>query len=310
VGAAFADQPLGRSILGSEASIGRITVEDLHGWKADRYRAPALILAAAGKVEHDALVALAERTSRICPQAGLRRDVGALLRRHRVGRTPSEQAQITFAFEGRPSSTRLPCRATVRRRCRRRRSSRLFQELREERGLAYAVSATLHPYSDTGIFYVHAATARAEAAAATRLIEEILDAAVHDLSQRELDRMRTRARAGLLMHLETPWGQASYAARQLAIHARLVEPQEAFAKLDAVTLDQARAPARRCLPAPGPARPSACAPSARREPARNHRRRALGRLGTDRQRRRPQARALWRHHRRAARTAGDVGTGE
>jgi predicted Zn-dependent peptidase len=241
--AAFADQPLGRPVLGSEASIGRITVEDLHGWRTERYRGADLILAAAGKVDHEDVVALAEQHLSDLPSGSAAAETVAarFTGGRRVGRTPSEQAQITFGFEGPAEldpdyyAARLFADAVGGGA-----SSRLFQELREERGLAYAVSATLHPYSDTGIFYVHAATSRDEAAAAAQLIEEILDTAARDLSQRELDRMRTRARAGLLMHLETPWGQASYAARQLAVHGRVVEPHEVVAKLDAVTLDQAR----------------------------------------------------------------------
>ena len=117
-------------------------------------------------------------------------------------------------------------------------SSRLFQEVREERGLAYCVNSTLHPYKDTGLFYIYAATARSQAAAALALIEDIVAGAPTSLTQRELDRVRTQARAGLLMSLETPWGQAHYVARQLAVHGRLVDPAEVVERLLAVTLDE------------------------------------------------------------------------
>lgn len=251
--AAFADQPLGRPILGSESSIARIGVDHLHGWRNERYCGSSVILAAAGKVEHEQLVDLVQQHLSGLPATAARRgsDAAHFTGGRRVGRTPSEQAQITFAFEGPAEldsdfyAARLFADAVGGGA-----SSRLFQELREERGLAYAVSASLHAYSDTGIFYVHAATARSEAGAAARLMDDILDTTARELSQRELERMRTRARAGLLMHLETPWGQASYAARQLAVHGRLVEPEEVFAKLAAVTLEQARAAGAKMLAGP------------------------------------------------------------
>ena len=129
-------------------------------------------------------------------------------------------------------------------------SSRLFQAVREDRGLAYTVSATVTPFADTGLFHVHAATSPRESAAAGQLIEDVLAEAAADATQRELDRVRTQARAGLLMHLETPWGQAHYAARQLAVHGRLVEPAEVVEDLLRVTLDEVRMAGAKMLAGP------------------------------------------------------------
>ena len=126
-------------------------------------------------------------------------------------------------------------------------SSRLFQAVREERGLAYSIWASLHPYRDTGIFHIYAATARREAAAASALVAEVIAKAAEEASQRELDRVRAQAKAGLLMSLESSWGQASYVARQLAVRGRLVEPAEVVAELEAVTLDQVRAAGAKML---------------------------------------------------------------
>ena len=226
--ASFADQPLGRSILGDESSIRRVTAADLHDWRDRQYRAGDLIVAAAGKLSHDELAGLAERHFADLPHgasdaAPAARFTGGV----RVGRLKSEQAQITFGFEApadraddyfaaRLFADILGGGA----------SSRLFHEVREERGLAYSISASVHPFSDTGLFYIHAATSPREAAAASQLIDEIVRGSVDSLTERELERVKRRAAAGLLMHLETPWGQASYAARQLAVYGRLVEPAE------------------------------------------------------------------------------------
>ena len=241
--ASFGDQPLGRSILGDDLSVRRVTPADLHAWREQQYRAPDLIVAAAGKVSHEQLVELAGR--HLADLAG--GDPGHSLAARftggvRIGRIASEQAHITFGFEApadraddyfaaRLFADILGGGA----------SSRLFHEVREERGLAYNVSATVHPFTDTGLFYVHAATSPREAAAASQLIDEILRGSIDTLTERELVRVRTRAAAGLLMYLETPGGQASYAARQLAVYGRLVEPAEVVEQLAAVTLEDVKA---------------------------------------------------------------------
>ncbi|MEO5973175.1 MAG: insulinase family protein, partial [Sphingomicrobium sp.] len=117
-------------------------------------------------------------------------------------------------------------------------------------GLAYSIYSTLHPFADTGLFYTYAATAKRQSAQAAQLIEEVIRAAAADATQRELDRARTQARAALLMSLETSWGQASYVARQLAVHGRLVEPAEVVDQLNAVTLDEVRAAGARMVAGP------------------------------------------------------------
>ncbi|HEX8263714.1 MAG TPA: insulinase family protein, partial [Allosphingosinicella sp.] len=129
-------------------------------------------------------------------------------------------------------------------------SSRLFQQVREDRGLAYSVYSQLHPYADAGMFYIYAATARRESAAAAQLIDEIVHEAAATVTAREVDRVRTQSRAALLMSIESPWGQAHYVARQLAVHGRLVEPAEVIAELEAVTVDQVREAGARMLAGP------------------------------------------------------------
>ena len=239
---AFADQPLGQSILGSEASIARIKADDLVQWRGEHYRGSSLILAAAGKVEHEQILDLAERHFGSLPEGRASAPAAsAFTGGIRVGRVPSEQAHLTFAFEG-PATTATDYYAA--------RlfadvvgggsASRLFQEVREERGLAYSVSAALQSYRETGIFYVHAATARRDGAAAAQLIREVIEKAAADISDRELERAKNQARAGMLMSLETSWGQASYAARQIATFDRVKAPAEIAAALSAVTLDQVR----------------------------------------------------------------------
>lgn len=247
--AAFADQPLGRSVLGDEAGLGRVSTDDLHGWRTGQYRAGRLVLSAAGQVDHEALVALAEERFSSLPPGGAQPDPPARFTpARRAGRAKADQAQLTLGLAAPHAKAEdyLAARmfADI---AGGGASSRLFQAVREERGLAYAVSASLHPHEDIGLFYVHAATARRDAAAAVSLIEAVLEETAASLTQRELDRVRTQARAGMAMQLETPWGQASYAARQLAVHGRLIEPGEVLARLAMLSVEDVRAAGQRLL---------------------------------------------------------------
>jgi predicted Zn-dependent peptidase len=250
--AAFADQPLGRSILGSEESIEAIRVDDLHAWREGQYRAGGLTLVAAGKVEHERLVELAQAHFGSLPGGtSAAVEPARFTGGDRVGRTASDQAHLALGYggPGQPDpdyyAARLFSDAVGGGM-----SSRLFQELREEKGLAYSIYAMLMPWRDAGLFAVYAATARRESAAAAELIELVLNDAAKGMTQRELDRVRTQAKAGLLMSLESPWGQAHYVARQLSLHGRLVEPAEVVAELEKVELDQVRAAGTRMLAGP------------------------------------------------------------
>ena len=250
--AAFTDQPLGRSILGNEESIETIAVADLHAWRESQYLGGSLALVAAGKVEHDRLVDLADRHFGDLPGGTLEpAEPASFTGGDRVGRTASDQAHLALGFggPGQPDpdyyAARLFSDAVGGGM-----SSRLFQQLREEKGLAYSVYSMLMPWRDCGLFAIYAATARRQSVSAAVLIEEILAGAAGTMTQRELDRVRTQAKAGLLMSLESPWGQAHYVARMLALHGRLVEPAAVVAELETVTLDQVRAAGARMLAGP------------------------------------------------------------
>jgi predicted Zn-dependent peptidase len=148
--AAFADQALGRPVLGDEASIDAIALDDLHDWRRSRYRAGSLSLVGAGKIDHDQLVELAEARFASLP----------------VGEIDAPEPPASPA--ARRSAAPPPIRRTSLSPTRPRRSatadyyaarffsdivgggmsSRLFQQVREERGLAYSVYSQLHPYSD------------------------------------------------------------------------------------------------------------------------------------------------------------------
>jgi len=250
--AAFGDQPLGRSVLGDEDSIGAVAVEDLHAWRTSQYRAGSVSLVAAGKVDHGQLVELAARHLGDLPAGAVREPEPARFTGgDRVGRAMSDQAHLALGFAGPAQldedyfAARLFADILGGGM-----SSRLFQQLREERGLAYSVYASLYPFRDVGLFSIYAATARHQSAASAQLIEDIIADCAETATRREVDRVRTQAKAGLLMSMESPWGQAHYVARQLSVHGRLVDPSEVVADLEAVTVEHVREAGRKMLRSP------------------------------------------------------------
>jgi predicted Zn-dependent peptidase len=250
--AAFPDQPLGRPVLGSEESVRAISIDDLAAWRDSHVRAEGLMLVAAGKVDHEALVDLAAaRLGGVPAAAAVTAEPARFAGGARSLRPRADQAHLTFAYPALPAldpgayALRLFSDIVGSGA-----SSRLFQAVREERGLAYSVWSSVQSYQDCGIFYAYAGTARRQAAAAAGLMGDILHAAASDATPRELDRAKAQAKAGLLLSLESSWGQASYVARMLGLHRRLVEPAEIVRRIEAVTLDEVRAAGARMLAAP------------------------------------------------------------
>lgn len=241
--AAFPDQALGRPVLGSEASVRGITADHLAAWRDTHVRADSLMLVAAGKVDHAQLVALAEqRLGDVKPGTAAGFEAGRFAGGMRALKPRADQAHLTLAYPGHaaggPDAQALRLFADI---VGSGASSRLFQEVREQRGLAYTVWASTQTYEDSGIFYAYAATARKQAVLASALIGDVLAQAAADATPQELARAKAQAKAGMLMSLESSWGQANYVARMLATRGRLIEPAEIVAEIDAIDLDQVRA---------------------------------------------------------------------
>ena len=253
--AAFPAQALGRSILGSEESIAAIDAAALRGWQAEHYRAQSCVLSAAGKIDHGALVALAEAWFGGMPEgARPAAEPGAFAPTAFHDRRKFEQAHMTLGYAAPghddPDFDAINLFTTA---VGGGMSSRLFQELREERGLAYSIFAQTSAYADTGLFAVYLATARRDAGKALALTDKVVADCAATLEESELARARAQLRAGLLMSLESPAGQADYLARQLLVRGRVTPPAEIIARLDACDAGAVRAAAQRMLEG-GPAR--------------------------------------------------------
>lgn len=249
---AFAGQALGRPVLGNEDSIAAIDVAALKGWIAGEYRPDRLVVAAAGKVDEDALLKLAEaRFGDLAAEPAAPIAPAAFCEGVHHDRRRFDQLHLAFAYPApafRDADVHaMSLFASV---AGGGMSSRLFQELREERALAYSIYSWAQPYTDTGMLGVYCAAQRPQAAEAYALAEDVLARTAETLDEAELARAKAQAKAGLLMGLESVATRCDHLARQIQIHGRIVTPAELVAAIDAVDVAAARAAGQTALAGP------------------------------------------------------------
>jgi predicted Zn-dependent peptidase len=241
--AAFVDQPLGRSILGREESLENITREDCLAWMSGELVPSRLILSASGKVDPDKVMKLAERLFGDLPDKngtpiGTAEFTGGL----RNDRREFEQAHWCLGLPGlRASDPGMSALAVFVQALGGGTSSRLFQELREERGLAYSVGTWQQAFADTGIVVIGCAADRTRAAESMSLARNVLTDTIETLSEAEVRRAQAQMEAGLLMALETPQGRADQMARSVEVFGRIVPLEELLADLRSVDVASAKA---------------------------------------------------------------------
>ncbi len=240
--AAYPDQPLGRPILGPAERVRAFARDDFTNFVAQHYGPGQMILSAAGAVTHDQIVTLAEAAFGHLPAQSARvaetaRFKGGERRQNKA----LEQAHVTLAFEA-PSyraddfyTAQIHATALGGGM-----SSRLFQEIREKRGLCYTIHAYVGSFEDTGLLTLYAGTGETDVADLIGLTVDELRRSAADFSQAELDRARAQMKAGLLMGLESPTARAERSARLIAIWGHVPPLEHTVAHIDAVTLDQLR----------------------------------------------------------------------
>jgi len=237
---------MGRSILGTPESVCSFRAENLRAYLARNYRGPDMVVAATGAVEHAAVVAEAER--RFAPFNGPAAPSPQAARfdgRARLEARDLEQVHIALALEGLghrdPDLFNLQVFAII---LGGGMSSRLFQEVREKRGLCYTISAFHAPYFDTGMFGIYAGTDAADVKELMHVVADETAAAAADLSEEEVARAKAQIKVGLLMALESSGARARQLASQILTYGRPLPLEELMARIDAVTVDSARAAGR------------------------------------------------------------------
>jgi predicted Zn-dependent peptidase len=252
---AFAGQPVGRSILGTKATVRSFDAKRLRAYLARNYRAPGMVVAAAGAVRHEEVVAeAAQRFGGFVGPAAPQPEPGKFRGGCYTEERDLEQVHIALALEGVPQrdpsiySLQVFTNALGGGM-----SSRLFQEVRELRGLCYSIYAFHAPYSDTGMFGLYAGTDVIDAPELMRVVVDEIVTAADTVTEAEIARAKAQMKAGMLMALESSGARAEQLARQIIVHGRPVPMDEIVAKIDAVTVESTREAGRALITRSRPA---------------------------------------------------------
>ncbi len=235
--AAFAGQPLGRPILGTSASIGTATPETLGAWRARLYCPSTLVVSAAGAVDEDELLKLAERDYGHAASAGDHDapDTAAFAGGSKAVAKTLEQANLVLLLPAMgvldPDYFALRLLAEI---LGGGMASRLFQEARENRGLAYAIDAYSETYADTGVLGVFAGCAAKDAAELAEVAAREIAGMTRPVSDGELARAKAQLKGAMFMGREGALARAEQAAGQVLLFGKTLDPNEIAEEVDAV----------------------------------------------------------------------------
>ncbi|PKQ17327.1 MAG: peptidase M16 [Actinobacteria bacterium HGW-Actinobacteria-7] len=243
--ALWPDHPIGLPILGSRQTVGGFDHNQSITFRGKHYLTGNCVVAAAGSVDHDALVALTERFLNGMP-VGARtvRPVAEAAGRSQIAvlEKETEQAHICYGVEA--LNAHHPDRFTL--------SvldgilgggmsSRLFQEIRERRGLVYAVYSFSMLFQDTGQFAVYAGTRPDNAEEVIRLIRtEMEKVAENGVTPEELDRVRQAAKGHLVLGMESTRNRMTRLGKNEVTGGEILSADEIMERFDAVTMDDLR----------------------------------------------------------------------
>ncbi|MBR0708085.1 MULTISPECIES: M16 family metallopeptidase [Bradyrhizobium] len=252
----YPDQPMGRSLLGTAKTLRSFNRDMLRGYLSTHYRGPDMVVAAAGAVDHSQVVAEVEQrfasfeaTPGPKPQPAQFGKGGA-----KVVHRELEQAHLTLALEGVPQNdVSLFSLQVFTNVLGGGMSSRLFQEVREKRGLCYSIYSFHAPYTDTGFFGLYTGTDPADAPEMMEVVVDIMNDSVETLTEAEIARAKAQMKAGLLMALESCSSRAEQLARHVLAYGRPQTVQELVARIDAVSVESTRDAARALLSRSRPA---------------------------------------------------------
>jgi len=236
---AFQGQTIGRAVLGTPETVQSFTPDQLRHYMRRNYTADKMIIVAAGAIEHDQLVRLVEDRFSAIPESSAERKPPEPARYtggdYREKRDLMD-VQLLIGFEGRPYHARdFYASQILANVLGGGMSSRLFQEVREHRGLCYSVYALHWGFSDSGVFGVHAATGAEDIPELVPVVlDELLKVSEH-VDESEIERARAQFRAGLLMAHESPAARASQIARQMLLFGRPIPNDELMERLSNIT---------------------------------------------------------------------------
>ncbi len=243
----YGDHPLGKEVLGSMESMTAMTRDQVEGWWRSRYTTDVITVAAAGSLDHDSLVADVQ-TAMGGHEPGLKASVqGAALPGEpaaplRVRSRPTEQAHLLMGGSGLPRGHRLRwALAVLNQALGGGMASRLFQEVREKRGLAYSVYSYPSTYADSGTFSVYAGTAPTKAAEVIEVIRTETDLVLRQgLSTDEIERAKGYLTGSTIMALEDTSSRMSRLGRAMTTGAPLLGLDQLISVIETVTVEDVR----------------------------------------------------------------------
>jgi predicted Zn-dependent peptidase len=252
---AYHNQPLGRSILGAPERVSSFSRHDLIGFTAKHYIPQRMVVVGAGNVDHEKACATAEKFFGAQPRGpeDHKEQPGIYTGGEKILEKDLEQVQLVVGYPAAPihHADYFPLQmfATV---LGGGMSSRLFQEIREKRGLAYSVSAFATGYNDTGTLGIYAGTTVEHLDELTGAIKEVVAGALSDISAAELLRAKNQLKAGVVMTRENCGAVSEWIARHLLVYGRYKTAEEIIGMLDAVTIPDMQRAAAYCLQASTP----------------------------------------------------------
>ena len=249
---AYPNQPIGRQILGNSKIVKSLKRDKLMRYMASNYNNSTMVLAAAGKVNHDELVGQTEYAFRNLRKGNNPNNKAAnYIGGENIVSRDIEQAHLLLGFEGvdyrDKSFYALAILSTI---LGGGMSSRLFQEIRERHALAYSIYSFTKSYSDSGLFGIYAGTGEKETKTIIPLICNEIKNICKFISSEELQRARNQIKASILMALESSSSRCELIAKQILIFDRPISVKEIISNIEAVDIDILMDTAQRTFSSP------------------------------------------------------------
>ena len=249
---AFPNQPIGRSILGKTDIIKNISRSEVKNFMLSHYNPKKMVISAAGKIDHEEFVKSIKKAATDLPKGETNDREKAIYKAGEYREQKKlEQIHLLLGFEGidyhHDDYYSLMIYSSL---LGGGMSSRLFQEIREKRGLVYGISSFSSSYSDTGIFGIYSGTGSEQIQELLPVLCEQLNQAPDSITEKEINRGKAQLKASLMMGRESAFRRCESAARQLLVFDRIIEPSETIAKINEVNIESVQKIAKKILTKP------------------------------------------------------------
>ena len=249
---AFPNQPIGRSILGKTDIIKNISRSEVKNFMLSHYNPKKMVISAAGKINHDEFVESIIKNTSDLPKGEKDNRVKAIYKAGEYREQKKlEQIHLLLGFEGidyhHSDYYSLMIYSSL---LGGGMSSRLFQEIREKRGLVYGISSFSSSYTDTGMFGIYSGTGSEQIQELLPVLCEQLNQTPDSITEKEINRGKAQLKASLMMGRESAFRRCESAARQLLVFNRIIEPSETINKINEVNIDSVKKIAKNILTKP------------------------------------------------------------